>query len=247
MNFKLSFKYFSHSTHFKPSYILLLGAPGVGKGTYGRLLSRALNLPELSTGEELRQIVKEAINKDEFHLDPQIQNIKNLMDEGKLVMDEYVHNLVNLKLSLDKFKSGGILDGYPRTYAQAKHFEREHKMNLVVKIELREDILIRKLLGRRICQNCGRNYNICTIKEDEYDMEPLLPKLKENHCDDCGDLLYQRQDDTENTIAGRLELYREFTKPLELYYQDKELLVEFEPKRGIKDYPKLLELVRNKL
>jgi adenylate kinase len=225
----------------KAVYILIIGAPGVGKGTYSRMLSKDLNLPEFSTGDELRKVSKENSN-DEI-----VNKIKNIMNEGKLVSDEYMLELVKNKLSKDEYKNGVILDGFPRTFNQAKELDNFKQMNLVVKIDLRQDILIKKLLGRRVCNSCGKGYNICEIKDGGYDMDPLLPKKVQGRCDECGDLLIQRTDDNEDTIRSRLAVYEKMSKPVEKFYGDKNLMITLELKRGIKDYPVLFEAVKNKL
>jgi adenylate kinase len=221
-------------------YILMIGAPGVGKGTYSRMLSKDLSIPELSSGDLLRNLVK-SDNSD------QSKEIKKIIDSGKLVDDQYMFNFMLNKLSSQQYSKGVILDGYPRNINQAEQLEKIKHMDLVLKIELDEEILIRKLLGRRVCKSCGKNYNICSIKEGEYDMEPLLPKIDPTKCDDCHSDLFQRDDDTEKIIRDRLSLYKQFTKPLEDYYQKKNLVRVFEPKKGIKDYLKLLELVKSNL
>ena len=164
------------SVNFKKNLvILMIGAPGVGKGTYSRMLSKDLNIPELSSGEELRKLLKSNQNNN-----PQISRIKNLMDKGQLVDDEYIFNFMKEKLCRPEYSKGVILDGYPRNINQAMHFKTLRTMDLVINIELEESILIKKLLGRRVCINCGKNYNICCIKEGDFDMEPLLPKKSEN-------------------------------------------------------------------
>ena len=110
------------------------------------------------------------------------------------------------------------------------------KFNLVVKIDLAEDVLISKLLGRRVCKNCGRNYNVYSLYNDKYELDPLPPKKNEGKCDDCDSDLYQREDDNLNTIKDRLEVYKKMTLPLEDYYKNLGIMHSFEMRRGIKDY-----------
>jgi adenylate kinase len=221
-------------------FILMIGAPGVGKGTYSRILSKELKLQELSSGDELRKLVKLKSKSSQGH--EEVSDIKRIMDEGKLVNDIFMFEFMRKKLEGEDYKNGAILDGYPRTIIQAKKFEEKRKINLVVKIDLNEDILVRKLLGRRVCQKCGKGYNVCNIREGPYDMEPLLPK-ENNKCDDCNSKLIQREDDTESIIKSRIKLYKELTRPLEDYYQNKNIVKLFEPFRGLKDYPALSQLV----
>ena len=223
----------------KDLVILMIGAPGVGKGTYSRMLSKDLNIPELSSGEELRKLLK----SDQNNNNQQISRIRNLMDKGQLVDDEFIFNFMKEKLSRQEYSKGVILDGYPRNINQAIQFKNLRKMDLVINIELDENILIKKLLGRRVCINCGKNYNICCIKEGDYDMEPLLPKKSINNCDECNGNLVARDDDSESIIKERISLYKEVTRPLENYYIEEGILKKFIPKKGIKDYPILLELV----
>jgi adenylate kinase len=214
----------------------MIGAPGVGKGTYSRMLSKDMKISELSSGDELRKIVKN-------NLDGNISKTKDIMDKGKLVDDEYIFGIVKNKLKEEAYANGAILDGFPRTISQAKEFENFKHIDLVVKIDLNEDVLVRKLLGRRMCVHCGTGYNVCSIFEGDYDMEALLPKNNIDKCDNCGDRLIQRDDDTDVIIRKRIKLYKDLTKPVEEYYNDKNLVKLFEPKKGLKDYPVLRELV----
>jgi adenylate kinase len=221
-------------------FILMIGAPGVGKGTYSKLLSKDLNLPVLSSGDELRNFVK--VSKD-----PYVDDIKKIMEEGKLVNDDFMLNFMLERIN--KLKDGVILDGFPRRITQAEMFDKYKTINLVVKLNLNEELLIKKLVGRRVCVNCGRNYNICTIKENGYDMEALIPKKDPTgrKCDDCNSELIQRNDDTESIFRERLNIYKELTIPLENFYIKKGILTEIELKRGIKDYPILRDLVIQQL
>lgn len=215
-------------------FILMMGAPGVGKGTYSRMLSKDLKVPELSSGEELRKL---PLNEDTV-------NIKEQMNRGELVDNEFVINLIENRLSRNTYDGGAILDGFPRNLYQAKYFDEKSKLDLVIKINLDEEIIVRKLLGRRVCEDCGKGYNICNIKEGEYDMEPLLPRKVHNKCDDCDGALIERKDDNEETIRQRIVLYNRMTQPLEEFYKSKGRILIFEPKRGLKDYPNLINLVR---
>lgn len=235
-----SYRVFMTSKLARETIILMLGAPGVGKGTYSRMLSKDLNLSELSTGDELRLLVKQNNSAD-----PTIESINSIMKAGKLVDDKYMIDLVKDRIKREKYSRGMILDGFPRNLTQAKEFGNIKWMNLVVKIKLEEEILVRKLLGRRVCVNCGKGYNVCNIQEGEYDMEPLLPEKNADKCDVCDGMLVKRSDDVESVIRERIRLYEEMTQPLEEYYADK--MVTFEPKKGIKDYPILLKTVLDNL
>ncbi len=223
----------------------MIGAPGVGKGTYSRMLSKDLGIPELSSGDELRKIVnnQSPLNKKGIS----IEHIKKTLETGSFMDDQFLYEFMKEKLSDPDYTKGVILDGYPRNINQAKSLDNFLELDLVIKTELREDILIRKLCGRRVCSGCGKNYNICAIHEGDYDMEPLLPKKESNKCDDCSSNLIRREDDIESIIKNRLKLYKIQTSPIEEFYSKRKILKSFEPKKGIKDYPVLLNLVRNSL
>ena len=151
-------------------------------------------------------------------------------------------SLVKKRLEQDDTKNGIILDGFPRNLNQAIMF---NKVTMVIDIYLADQILIPKILARRICKCCGNNYNIFEIKEDGYDMDPLLPKKNPSKCDDCNVDLVCREDDKEEIIRNRLNVYKEHTFPLLDYYQKKNILISFEPKRGKKDYAAFKEIFEN--
>jgi len=150
--------------------LYMLGAPGSGKGTYSKMLGKDLNLNVLSSGDELRKLVETNINS------PQIIEMKKIIEAGHLINDEYMLEFMKEKLNSECYKNGVILDGYPRRLSQAKQFKNYKSIDIVIKIDLDEEILIKKMLGRRICNNCGKNYNICSIDEKGYLMKPLLPQ-----------------------------------------------------------------------
>lgn len=227
--------------------ILMIGAPGVGKGTYSRMLSQDMKIPELSSGEELRKIIKIKNVTDSSINGISLEKIKQTLESGAFLEDEFMFKFMKEKFSNPFYSKGIILDGYPRNIKQAQSLDEILDLNLVIKIELREDILIRKLSGRRVCSGCGKNYNICAIFEEEYQMEPLLPKKDINKCDECLSDLFKRPDDDELTIKKRLELYKNLTAPIEEYYNKRNFLKIFEPKKGIYDYPNLLKLVKNSI
>jgi len=225
----LSSKAFSSSSPQNRLNILLLGAPGVGKGTYGRFMTKDFKLPVISSGDELRKILASAEGE-------KLIELKNILKEGKLAGDEFMFNFMKERLEKPEFNNGVILDGYPRNPKQALELEKLLKVHLVIKIDLNEDILIQKLLGRRVCRGCGKNYNIYSIYTDKYELDPLPPKNNANQCDECNSDLYQREDDNLATIKDRLDVYNNITKPLEKHYGDQNILHSFEMRRGIKDY-----------
>jgi len=224
----------------RETILFMLGAPGSGKGTYSKMLSKDLNINVLSSGDELRKYVENEKNTKS-------QNFKKLIEDGQLVEDDFMFDFIKNKLYNQIYRKGLILDGYPRRLSQAKQFENYKQINMVIKIDLDEEILIKKMLGRRVCKNCGKNYNICSIDEKGYLMKPLLPKKSHNNCDNCGGELIKRTDDVESIIKERLNIYNQLTSPLEKYFEDKNLVVKFVPKKGIDDYYQLHEVVTNKL
>ena len=225
-------------------FIVFFGAPGVGKGTYAGLLSKDLQLNKISTGDEIRKIIK---GGQTGSMDPKlVQEVKQIVNSGGLVSDDIVLNILAEKLKEPASEKGVILDGFPRTLNQLAKYDEKFPLDLVINVELRDDILLEKLLGRRTCIGCGNSYNVCEIHKDDYEMEPLLPK-KEDTCDKCGGKLVIRDDDTEKVISARMKEYNAKTLPLLSEYKKKGALTNFEVKKGVKDYPKLLEIVKSKL
>jgi len=225
-------------------FLVLFGAPGVGKGTYAGLLAKDLQFNKISTGDEIRKIIK---GGEVGRMDPAlVAEVKKIVNEGRLVSDDIVLNILAEKLKEPASQKGVILDGFPRTLSQLAKYDEQFPVDAVVNVELRGDILLEKLLGRRTCIGCGNSYNVCNINKDEYQMEPLLPK-KEGTCDKCGGKLVIRDDDTEAVITSRMREYDEKTLPLLNEYKKKGVLMNFEVKKGVKDYPKLLEQIKPKL
>jgi len=220
---------------YEKPILLLMGAPGVGKGTYGKRLSKDWNMPVFSTGEYLRNMIKtdttSALAKE----------VKDIMQSGKLIDDNTVFKIMERRLihEEDKNAKGIILDGFPRTVDQAKMMEKLGNIKAAMNFFLRDDILVEKLAGRRECEKCHIPYNVATICRDGYDMDPLMPKKNPQRCDACEGKLIQRQDDTPQVIKDRLEVYKTKTAPLEGYYKQKGVYIEFEPKKGVKDYPEI--------
>ena len=220
----------------------MLGAPGVGKGTYSKILSKDIKIPELSTGEFLRKAIHNNDNNN-----PHYKEIAEKINKGELIDDDFMFNIVKQLLQTDEYKNGAILDGFPRNVNQCVLMESFKKFDLVLNIQLNEDVLVKKLLGRRVCKGCGKGYNVCEIKENGYDMEPLLPKKNKDKCDECNSDLYVRDDDKEDIIRKRLDIYNKKTQVLEEYFDRQGVLVSMELKKGVKDYPLLREVVRDRL
>ncbi|MFN3135678.1 MAG: adenylate kinase [Candidatus Kryptonium sp.] len=190
--------------------LIIFGPPGVGKGTQAQILSQKLNIPHISTGDILREALK---NQTELGL-----KAKSFMDKGELVPDDVMIGIIKEVLSSEKCKNGFILDGFPRTIAQAealdKIFEELNiKLDYVISLEVDDDEIIKRLTNRRVCKNCGAVFNL------------LIDKIPEdNKCPRCGGELYQRSDDNPEVIKNRLKVYRESTQILLEYYAKKGIL-----------------------
>eukprot|EP00831_Metopus_contortus_P025477 TRINITY_DN2194_c0_g1_i1.p1 TRINITY_DN2194_c0_g1~~TRINITY_DN2194_c0_g1_i1.p1 ORF type:complete len:253 (+),score=57.68 TRINITY_DN2194_c0_g1_i1:182-940(+) len=217
---------------YEKPIIILLGAPGVGKGTFGKRLSNDFSMPIFSTGEYLRSLIKSP------EVTPLIERVKKIMNEGQLLDDETIIEIIKKRLFEDEKpeNKGIIFDGFPRTAPQAKLLDTIGKVKGAINFYNKEEILVEKLTGRRECEGCHEAYNIACIKKDGYEMDPLLPKEAEK-CDKCGEKLVHRADDQIDSIKERLKVYHEKTAPLEKYYEEKGILKSYEPKKGVTDYP----------
>ncbi|MBU0744517.1 MAG: adenylate kinase [Gammaproteobacteria bacterium] len=190
--------------------LVLLGPPGAGKGTQANVLSQKYGLLHISTGDLLREAVK---NKT-----PVGQEAKKFMDKGELVPDEIVTQMIIEKFKHSDISPGFILDGFPRTKRQAQILDQalaelNLPLDMVLYFETGEDTILKRLTGRRVCQNCGYNFHIVNI-----------PPKNEGICDYCSGKLYHRQDDKEETIRNRIKVYNEQTRELIDYYQIKGLI-----------------------
>ena len=182
--------------------IILLGAPGAGKGTQAAVLAEHYNIPTISTGNIIREALRNGTEMG--------QKAKSFMDAGQLVPDEVVIGIVKERLAEDDCKDGFILDGFPRTIPQAEALDKMGiNIEYVVDIEVSDERIINRLSGRRVCEECGRPYHLVNLK----------PK-KEGVCDACGGTLVQRKDDHIDTIKNRLEIYHKETEPLVEYYKN---------------------------
>ena len=190
--------------------MILLGAPGAGKGTVAAKITKEYNIPHISSGDIFRDNLK---RKTELGLRAQ-----EYMTRGELVPDDLTCEIATTRLLEDDCKNGFLLDGFPRTVYQAEKLEEfltEHGQSLdtVIQLVVDEELLIKRLTGRRVCKNCGATFHVITI-----------PPKEEGICDICGEPLIQRADDTEETAVNRLKVYEEQTSPLVTYYEEKELL-----------------------
>jgi adenylate kinase len=190
--------------------LILLGPPGAGKGTQAQLMVDRYHIPQISTGDILRAAVKDKT--------PLGVKAKGFMDQGKLVPDELVIGIIEERLKAADCHPGFILDGFPRTIAQAEALQpilskMGRSIDHVVNIEVEDEELVRRLTGRRTCKSCGAMFHIVFH----------APK-REGVCDRCGGTLYQREDDKEETIRTRLKEYQKQTAPLIQYYQRKKTI-----------------------
>jgi adenylate kinase len=198
--------------------LIFVGPPGAGKGTYASRICAQKDWAHISTGDMLRAEIKKG---SKIGID-----VKKYIDVGKLVPDQIVIDMLKKRLKEPDCMKGFILDGFPRTIAQAKALEKITNIDAVINLVIPEWVLIKKILGRRTCTNCGDIYNIADIKfgpNKRYHMPPILPKI-EDICDKCGGKLSSRSDESEDVIKNRLKVYKEQTKPLIAYYKKKGIL-----------------------
>lgn len=198
--------------------ILIMGAPGSGKGTMATIIKTVYNIPHISTGDMFREAMKTS--------SPLGQIAKQYIEHGELVPDEVTLDLVEKRLQAEDCTRGFLFDGFPRTLKQAKALDqilarKKLRLNAVIDMRIERNALIKRLSGRRVCSKCGASYHI----------ENLKPR-QEGICDLCGGSLIQRQDDTEETILHRLEVYEKNTFPLLAYYEAKGLVI---PAKGYGD------------
>jgi len=199
--------------------LILLGPPGAGKGTQAKMLTDRFGIPQISTGDILRSAVKEGT--------PMGLKAKAFMDAGGLVPDEVVVGIVRERLQRGDCAGGFILDGFPRTVAQADALKETlqqlgKNLDAVISLEVDVEALVERLTGRRTCKTCGRGYHV------KFD-----PPTVAGTCDTCGGALIQRDDDQEETIRKRLEVYHQQTAPLVAYYRTDGLLTSVDGMREI--------------
>ena len=190
--------------------IILLGPPGAGKGTQAAMLVKEFSIPHISTGDMFRAAIKEGTEMG--------TKAKAYMDKGQLVPDSVVIGIVKERLEQDDCKKGFMLDGFPRTVVQADALQEVMdnlgmQLDAVVNLEVKDEELVSRLGGRRVCRNCGASYHVT-----------FSPSKQADVCDACGGELYQRDDDQEATIRNRLAVYHSQTAPLIDYYEKKNAL-----------------------
>ena len=186
--------------------LILLGAPGAGKGTQAEILCRELNIPTISTGNILRAAIKNGT--------PTGLKAKSFMDAGQLVPDEVIIGIITERLAEDDCGNGYILDGVPRTIAQAEALEKAGIVfDCVLSLEISDEEIEERMEGRRFCHSCGATYHIHNA-----------PPKREGVCDKCGGALEQRDDDKPETVKHRLEVYHTETEPLKAFYAQRGVL-----------------------
>ena len=210
--------------------LLIMGRPGAGKGTQAVNIREYYNIPHISTGDMFRAAIK---NQTQLGM-----LAKSYMDQGGLVPDEVTIGIVKERLLEDDCKKGFLLDGFPRTIAQAEALtkflnENGIKLDAVLDVNVPAEILVRRMVGRRVCKNCGATYHI-----------EFSPSKVEGICDNCGNNLIQRADDTEATASNRLSVYDNQTAPLLAYYEKQNLLKTV---NGDQPVDKVFEDIKNVL
>jgi adenylate kinase len=201
--------------------IVILGPPGVGKGTYAGFLSDKYNIPKISVGDLFRRAIK-----DETELG---KKIKNYVSSGDLVPDEIVIELVKNRLEEDDCKGGFLLDGYPRTVAQAEAMGKFKKIDVALNFVAPDEVIMSRIGGRRTCSKCGAIYHIKNV-----------PPKVEGVCDRCGGRLIQRSDEKPQVIKNRLVVYREKTKPVVDYLRKKGSLIDIDAHYDIEEIDKII-------
>ena len=201
--------------------IIMLGAPGAGKGTQAKQIAAKYEIPHISTGDIFRPNIKEGTALG--------MEAKSYMDKGQLVPDELTVKILLDRVSKDDCKNGYVLDGFPRTIPQADVLDKavselNDKIDYAINVDVKDDNIIRRMSGRRACLNCGATYHIVNV-----------PPKKEGICDTCGSELVIRDDDKEETVKARLLAYHEQTQPLIDYYNNKGILKEVDGTKDMND------------
>ena len=201
--------------------LVILGAPGAGKGTQAGLLADRLGIPTISTGNLLRAAMQQGTELG--------KQVKEAMDAGKLVSDELIIQLVKERLGQEDCKNGYLLDGFPRTLAQAKALSGFAKIDGALSIEVSDSEIEHRMEGRRICSQCQATYHV----------EDNPPKV-EGICDKCGGQLVVRKDDTHDVVENRLHIYHEETEPVKEYYRQEGLLLAVRGQKKLADTTQLV-------
>lgn len=200
--------------------LIMLGAPGAGKGTQAEKIAKTLDIPTISTGFIIRQAISAQTDLGKI--------AKDFIDKGQLVPDEIVIKLLFERIKEDDCKNGFILDGFPRTIPQAQALQdADIRIDKVLSIELEDEVILDRLSGRRECSKCGRTYHIKFHKPQ-----------KDGLCDFCGSELICRKDDNPETIKSRLAVYHEQTEPLIAFYKELGILAPVQSKKDVENTTK---------
>lgn len=203
--------------------IIFFGPPGAGKGTQAEIISTCLNIPTISTGAALREAVKNET--------PMGLAAKSAMESGSLVPDEVVIGIIRDRLAQDDCKNGYILDGFPRTVAQAEALEAMgQKIDTVLSIVASDEKIVERLSGRRLCGSCGASYHLV-----------YNPTKDNTTCDKCGADLIIRKDDAPDVVKSRLDTYHAETEPVLAYYNEKGLVKSVETQENVEDTTRLVK------
>lgn len=201
--------------------LILLGAPGAGKGTQAEVISEHLHIPTISTGNIIREALKSGTAMG--------LKAKEFIEAGKLVPDDVVIGIIQDRLAEPDCQHGFILDGFPRTIPQAEALDRMGVViDRVIDIEVDDDVIAQRVSGRRVCQGCGASYHV-----------DYKQPAQEGVCDRCGDTLVQRKDDHPDTVKERLQVYHEQTEPLKHYYSQQGKLYVVEGQEEVADTTRL--------
>lgn len=207
--------------------IVLLGPPGSGKGTYGGEISKKFGIPLIGSGQMYRDEVAKGTELG--------KKVEPILKAGQLVPDDITINMMKKRLEEDDAKKGFILDGFPRTLAQAEALDKITGLDIVLNLNVPREILMEKMLARRTCLNCGAIYNLADIDKVingvHYKLPPLLPK-KDGICDKCGSKIEQRSDETPEIIEQRFVAYDKLTAPLIRYYEKRGILINVNVSAG---------------
>lgn len=204
--------------------IMLFGAPGAGKGTQAKFLIEKYGIPQISTGDILRAAIKEGTAMG--------LEAKRFMDEGKLVPDSTIIGIIKDRLSQEDCKKGFILDGFPRTIAQAEALEvlmqeMGIKLDKVISLNVPDELIVGRVVGRRVCKDCGGSFHV-----------EFNPPKVEGVCDFCGGELIQRKDDSAETVGKRLQEYHSQTAPLFDFYMERGILADIDGTKEIDEITK---------
>ena len=212
--------------------VILLGAPGSGKGTVAKKMQNEMGIPIISTGVILREAVQK---QTELGI-----KVKSIMAQGNLVPDFLIIKIIKERILQEDCKGGYIFDGFPRTIAQAQSLEKlnielSSKIDIVFYFDIPFSEIIKRLSSRRVCSKCGNNYNLS-----------FNPPRKENICDICQGELYQREDDKEETIKKRLQVFSKQTKPLKEYYEKKKILLSINAHSSNKAFQAIMQYIKDR-